>query len=119
MMYAHSRGLLSALDRRHPRVPARARCWCETEGITLYAGVLNVSEGGLCIRTYAPLSAGSRAKVRFALESGGEVAAEALVVWAREERTEGLVPGMGLRFLGINDSSATALRGYLKRAVPV
>ncbi len=115
----HSKEFLITLNRCHPRVPARARCWCEAGGITLYAGVLNISEGGLCIRTYAPLSAGLKARVRFALESGGEVSADALVVWSRRERTDGFVPGMGLRFLGIDDSSAAALRRFLQRAAPV
>jgi uncharacterized protein (TIGR02266 family) len=117
-MFAHSREFLIAMNRRHLRVPARARCWCETEDITIYARVLNVSEGGLCIRTYAPLSAGSRAKVRFPLESGGEVTADAQVVWAREERSEAFLPGMGLQFLGIDDSSVTALRQFVQRADP-
>jgi len=119
MMFAHSQESATGTHRRHPRVPvpARARCWCETDDITLYAKVQNISESGLCIRTCAPLPAGSSAKVRFALESGQEIFADVLVVWAHESdpgRESPPSPGMGLRFLNIDDPSATAIREFAR-----
>lgn len=100
--------------RRHRRVPIRARCWCEAEAITLYAQIVNVSEEGMFIRTFAPLKRGSSVSVRFVVGSGREIAAEALVVWARDSANAfGEPPGMGLKFVNIDDGSATSLRSYI------
>lgn len=103
--------------RRHPRVSLRARCWCETDDITLYARVSNVSEGGMFIRTYAPLERGSPARVRFQVDpTGAEVAAEAVVVWVREaSEPENVAPGMGVQFLSLDEPSREALRAYVQR----
>ena len=104
--------------RRYPRVAVRARCWCETDGITLYARVINVSEGGMFIRTYAPLEQGSPARLRFQVEpTGGEVAAEAVVAWVQEgSEPENVSPGMGMRFVSIDEHSREALRAYVGRS---
>ncbi len=103
--------------RRHPRVPLASRCWCETDGITLYARLVNVSEGGVFIRTFAPLRLGSPAKVRFVIDgSGREVTAEAEVVWVREAGSEPVpTPGMGLRFVGIGEEQRSLLREFVVR----
>ena len=104
--------------RKHPRVPLRSRCWCEAEGITLYAKLINASEGGCFVGTYAPLRTGSPARVRFTVEGVvGEVAAEAVVVWVREAAADPRVsPGMGLRFTVIDEKSVSALRELIARA---
>jgi uncharacterized protein (TIGR02266 family) len=108
----------NANRRRHRRVPLQSRCWCETEGITLYARAMNVSEGGVFIRTYAPLQQGSPAKVRFVAEAGGrEIAADAVVVWVREAQLEQREhPGMGLQFVSIDEPSVRTLREYIDRS---
>jgi uncharacterized protein (TIGR02266 family) len=103
-------------QRRHPRAPLRARCWCEADGITLYARIVNVGEGGLFIRTYAPLQRGAPARVRFQFEgAAGEVAAEAVVVWVREapESESQMVPGMGMQFVAIDEPSLKLIREYV------
>ncbi|HCF61453.1 MAG TPA: TIGR02266 family protein [Myxococcales bacterium] len=103
--------------RRYPRAALGSRCWCETDGITLYARAMNVSEGGLFIRTYAPLQRGSPARLRFPVDKGGEVAADAVVVWVREPaEPEHVVPGMGLQFTTIDEASLAAIRDFIARA---
>jgi uncharacterized protein (TIGR02266 family) len=104
--------------RIHERVHLRSRCWCEADEITLYARILNVSEGGAFIRTFAPLRRGASARLRFVLdEPGSEVAAEAEVVWVRESAEDSRdSPGMGLRFIGLDEPSARALREYIGRS---
>ena len=108
---------MAAERRKYPRVSLRSRCWCETEGITLYAKLVNASEGGVFIGTYAPLRMGSPAKVRFTLDGEGrEVAAEAVVVWVREAAADPRsTPGMGLRFTTIDEQSVLALRQFVTR----
>lgn len=107
-----------ANQRRHPRAPLQARCWCEADGITLYARMVNVGEGGLFIRTYAPLQLGSPARVRFQVDSTGrEVSAEAVVVWVRDsvEQETQMAPGMGMQFVAIDEPSLQAIREYVVR----
>ena len=107
-----------AVDRRrHPRVPLRSRCWCEADGITLYAKLANASEGGVFISTHAPLRMGSPAKVRFKLDDPKqEVAADAVVVWVREAAADPReTPGMGMRFTIIDDQSVNVLRDFIAR----
>ncbi|MGI5864184.1 MAG: TIGR02266 family protein [Myxococcales bacterium] len=103
--------------RRYPRAALRSRCWCETDDITLYARAMNVSEGGMFIRTYAPLQRGSPAKLRFQVDPGCEVAADAVVVWVREAaEPEHAVPGMGLQFTTIDEASLAAIRDFIARS---
>jgi uncharacterized protein (TIGR02266 family) len=63
-------------------------------GNTIAAALtLNISRGGLAVRTTSPLEAGTAMKVRFRLPTGkNDIEAEACVAWV-DRRT-----GMGLRF---------------------
>lgn len=102
--------------RKHPRIPLRSRCWCETDGITLYAKLINASEGGVFVGTYAPLRLGSSAKVRFKVDRAEkEVLAEAVVVWVREAGVDGVNPGMGMRFTVVDRESLDLLREFIAR----
>lgn len=94
-------------NRKHARVTSRLRCWCEGENITVYARIGNLSEGGLFLCTSTPLSEGSRALLRFGIES--QVEAPARVVWARLEG-QGGPPGMGLAFEGVDESRLETIR---------
>ncbi len=103
-------------ERRHPRLPARLRCWCEGEEVTLYAQMANISEGGLFVKTHVPLPLGSRVRIRLGgAEEDLEVSAE--VVWRRAagEDAPGEDPGMGLRFEPLDAGAAAALREHLGR----
>jgi uncharacterized protein (TIGR02266 family) len=69
------------------------------EFIERYA--VDVSRGGIFIRTREPLSVGSRLKLDFQLlDAGALIEGEGTVVWIRQPdaaRTE-VTPGMGVRF---------------------
>ena len=95
-------------NRKNARFPSRLRCWCESENITLYARIANLSEGGLFLQTNTPLDTGRRMLLRLSSGEVREVMAEATVVWSRPQRQEKGPPGMGLKFEGL-DSSALAL----------
>lgn len=79
-------------------------------GNTIAAAVtLNVSRGGLAIRTTSPLDAGTTMKVRFRLPGGTkDIDAEATVAWA-ERRL-----GMGLRFTTINPADQAAIDEFVR-----
>lgn len=101
--------------RQHPRVPVRQRCWCEGASITVYTQMGNISEGGLCLRTQAPLAPGERVRIRLGHDVAG-LELEAAVVW-RVPPGQGLdvEPGVGLRFDGNDASAAAALRRHVAR----
>jgi len=95
-------------NRKHERYPSRLRCWCESENITLYVRIANLSEGGLFLQTNTPMEAGRRTLLRLSGRDVREVMAEAVVVWNRPQRQEKGPPGMGLKFEEL-DSGALAL----------
>lgn len=98
-------------NRKHQRVAARLRCWCEGENVTFYARVGNLSEGGLFLRTSTPLETG--AVTRLKLHAGDEdVEATATVVWARNEGRES---GMGLRFELLDEPARRTLRALIEQ----
>jgi uncharacterized protein (TIGR02266 family) len=79
-------------------------------GNTIAAAVtLNISRGGLAIRTTSPLTPGTLVRVRFRLPgSPREVDAEAQVRWA-ERRV-----GMGLQFTRIEAADQTAIDEFVR-----
>lgn len=97
-------------NRKSTRRPSRLRCWCESEGITLYARVANLSEGGLFLQTSTPLDAGRRTQVRLGGGVVHEVRAEATVMWNRSRRQDNGPAGMGLRFEALDSGAQDRLR---------
>ena len=95
-------------NRKNARFASRLRCWCESEKITLYARIGNLSEGGLFLQTNTPLAQGQRTLLRLSSGEVSEVMAEATVIWNRPQREQKGPPGMGLKFEGL-DSGALAL----------
>jgi len=84
--------------RRSPRFPLRRRVWCEADHVTLYLQSLNISAGGLFLRTATPLPAGTRARVALRIDDT-EIVADVEIVWVAPPGAA--VPGMGLKLLEI------------------
>lgn len=99
--------------RRHPRVPYGQRGWFEAGSITLYAAVGNISEGGIYVKTHAPLQCGTRARVRLPV-GAREIEATAEVVW--ESSGNGSPAGMGLCFVEMEPTERDRLRAFLDGA---
>jgi uncharacterized protein (TIGR02266 family) len=69
---------------------------------------LNISRGGLAVRTTSPLDVGTILKVRFRLPGGKkEVDAEACVAWV-DRRT-----GMGLQFTAMEDDAQASIDEFV------
>ncbi len=69
---------------------------------------LNLSRGGLAVRTSGPLGRGAALKLRFALPgSRKELEAEAVVCWSNEKA------GMGVRFTGVKPSDQAAIDEFV------
>ena|SRR5947209_1873737 len=107
---------MGAERRRHPRVPFGQRGWFEAGAITLYAAVANISEGGLFVKTHAPLAMGTRAQVRIPVGNAGEIQADAEVVWVSSGAPG--PAGMGLCFLELPDHDRNRLKAFLDGSEP-
>ena len=99
-------------NRKHTRTVARLRCWCESDSVTFYARIGNISEGGLFLRTSTPLQRGVRTRVRLGDPTTPMLETDALVVWARADG-EGGPPGMGLCFEPLDESARSRLRDLI------
>ena len=79
-------------------------------GNTIAAALtLNLSRGGLAIRTTSPLEAGARVRVRFRLPGGQrDIDVESRVAWS-DRRV-----GMGIQFERV-DAGGSARRRYVRR----
>ena len=101
--------------RQSTRTPVAGRCWCEDGEVTLYSSLGNLSEGGIFVRTFAPLPRGRAARVRFDVNDGGrQVEAGATVRWRRDETSGSLPAGMGLEFTKIEVEGLDRIRRYLR-----
>ena len=82
-------------DRRngHARIPLRARVWCEDDEVTLYVPTVDVSDGGMCVRTGRTFEEGRQVRVGFSGPEGDAVAT-ARVAWSRPSRQ---TPATGLQ----------------------
>ncbi len=96
-------------NRKHTRTSSRLRCWCESDSVTFYARIGNISEGGLFLRTSTPLPRGVQTRVRLGDPAEPSLETEALVVWARATEGGG-PPGMGLRFETLDEGARGRLR---------
>jgi uncharacterized protein (TIGR02266 family) len=100
--------------RKHARFATRLRVWCEGDDVTLFGRVGNLGEGGLFVHTGTPFAQGARARVRLKdLGTGGEVQAQATVVWARRPGAS-FPAGMGLKFEPSDEHLAEEIRRLLR-----
>lgn len=95
-----------AEKREFPRFPITQRCWCESTNVTMYITMLNISRGGIFLKTAIPLPVGQRARVVWKTADDQEIEAEAEVVWCCQGTSLNrdvlaTAPGMGLRFIEV------------------
>ncbi len=83
---------------------------------------VDVSQGGIFIRTKEPLAVGTQMKFEFQLKDASPlIAGEGTVVWTRENDPSrpAIAPGMGVRFDRLADGSQQVLEKILaSRPVP-
>lgn len=115
------RDLLQGSDvnqRAAERVEVDIQVDCRDEGNFLFASIRNLSELGIFVETRAPAPPGTRLKIDFVLPiSGAKISASGVVVWtnAYREGQENLNPGMGIRFLDLNDTSRQKICDLIRR----
>ncbi len=109
-------GRLSGQPRSTFRVPVKMRVEIEEGTPEKFLTCINVSEGGLYLRSADPLPGGEVLHVTFTLPHDSEpikVAAE--VVRSLRLGTElNAEPGMGLRFLDISEDTLSRIRNFVQ-----
>lgn len=107
---------LSGQPRATPRIPVRMRVEIEEGTPEKELSGTNLSEGGMYLRTIAPLSEGTVIHVKFTLPHD----TEAIQLAAEVVRTLPLAvqletdPGMGLRFIDAPEDVLVRIRNYVQ-----
>ena len=102
--------------RQDPRTLIKIKIDYETDGAYLYDYSRDLCEGGIFIQTLKPLKIGERVVLKFILpevlervETTGEVA------WVNLPGTEGLIPGMGVRFVGLTPANISLIQDVINK----
>jgi uncharacterized protein (TIGR02266 family) len=107
---------LSGQRRNTPRVPARMRVEIKEGTPDKSLMCINISEGGVYLRTHEPLPEGTALRLKFTLPRD----VESLELEAEVVRTSPLgiqietEPGMGLRFRGIPEEVQKRIRNFVQ-----
>ncbi|MBI5494597.1 MAG: PilZ domain-containing protein [Deltaproteobacteria bacterium] len=108
------------------RTAARVRLTAEVDlhsESNFYGGfAFDVSTGGLFVTLFDQLPAvGTAVELSFSLPGGARVRCQAEVRWRREPdvSTDDLLPGVGLRFLGLTAGDAEAIGVFVAMREPI
>jgi len=107
---------LSGEPRQAPRAPARIRVEIEEQTPSRFQTSVNISEGGMYLRTHVPLPENTVLHLSFTLpRDAGEIKVMGEVVrhipLGAEFETE---PGIGLQFKGISEDARNRIRSFVK-----
>lgn len=107
--------------RQHARFPLELEVTFESEHNFFTGFAENISEGGLFIATHQLKDVGALFRVTFTLE-GSKQTIDVLceVRWVRpyHERLD-VPPGMGVRFVELDESTAKAMTAFIKARQPI
>src|SRR4029077_153393 len=103
---------------KDPRGPTNLRIKFRSASLDQFIAryAVDVSRGGIFIRTREPLAVGTRLKLEFQLQDAAPLlAGEGTVVWIREHdpARENVTPGMGVRFDKLTPESQPTLEKIL------
>jgi uncharacterized protein (TIGR02266 family) len=103
--------------REDPRYAVRIRVDCASRDAFVSNYVMNISKGGVFIRTESPLARGSPVDLTLDFPDLGQVLrTKGRVVWTYDvpKGTARLVTGMGIRFEDMTPESRAQLERYLE-----
>jgi uncharacterized protein (TIGR02266 family) len=97
-------------ERGCRRIPASVGCWLlEVDGASCF-DTFDLSEGGVCVQTDAPLPVGRVVHLGFYTPgSARPIRVEAEVVWGCSDDEPNT---MGLKFMNLDDQAREAIRAY-------
>lgn len=103
--------------RVHTRTPVQIDVEYRQAGTTAHGTCLNLSEGGMFIVTDRPAAAGTELALHFTLPGLSDpLSVRGQVAWVSGQETDPpAITGMGVCFLDLNPSEATAIRTLVDR----
>jgi type IV pilus assembly protein PilZ len=105
--------------RRAPRVLVDLEVDYASEDNYLFAYVTDISDTGIFVRTTTPEEPGTHLNLRFAAATGeAPIECEGEVIWVNPYRPgapDNLHPGMGIRFVGLDDELRQRLVELIRR----
>lgn len=109
---------------QNPRIPRKLICipiFFSVEGKNQFKVdySTDLSEGGVLIQTEEPLPVGTRVDIKFRLPGAIKlIETKGEVVWSHktiaDESGLNLVPGMGVKFLGLDEKSKKYIDAFIK-----
>jgi uncharacterized protein (TIGR02266 family) len=107
-------------DRRAaPRVLVDLEVDYASEDNYLFAYIMDISETGIFVRTTSPESPGTRLNLRFRPDDASpQIEIEGEVIWVNPYRPgapDNLHPGMGIRFVDLDDDVRDRLLELVRR----
>jgi type IV pilus assembly protein PilZ len=102
--------------RRAPRIPVDVKVDYRTVGSFITDYTVNISKGGLFIRTSLPLEIGARVRLRLTLPDGeAPFALDGVVRWIASPRDkEKGSPGMGIEFVDFDEDVKRRLEAMVR-----
>jgi len=107
--------------RKHPRYKVAIPVDCSTRDLFVSNHVCNIGTGGLFIRSDTPLPLNAEVSlVLYLPATKGSIRATGRVIWNYdiERGTCHIVPGSGIRFVGMSASDRATLESYLAGLTP-
>jgi uncharacterized protein (TIGR02266 family) len=107
--------------RRHPRYEVSIPVDCSTRQYFFSNHVCNISRGGLFIRSDTPLPLNAEVSLVLRLPGADRsIYASGRVVWNYDIQrgTSRIIPGSGIRFVGMTAADRAALESYLAGLEP-
>ena len=104
--------------RRAPRVLVDLEVDYASEENYLFAYITDISATGIFVRTTTPEPPGTHLNLRFAAPKIEQIECEGEVIWVNPYRPgtpDNLHPGMGIRFVGIDDELRDSLLELIRR----
>jgi uncharacterized protein (TIGR02266 family) len=118
-MTASMRNRPASERRASPRVLVDLEVDYRSEENFLFAYITDISTTGIFIRTHQPEPAGTELNLRFVPEGeDAPLELEGEVIWVNEFRPsapDNLNPGMGVRFLRLDDATKARLYELVRR----
>jgi type IV pilus assembly protein PilZ len=117
----HSLSVTRVQAREHLRYEVSIPVDCSTRHFFVSNHVCNISKGGLFIRSDTPLPLDAEVSLVLRLPGTDQcIRATGRVIWNfdMQKGTTHIVPGSGIRFVGMSPSDRAILESYLARLTP-
>lgn len=109
-----NRELTSGTRRKHVRVAMCSKVSVTCNGIASELYTVNISAGGMYIKTKGPFPVGSKVVISFPLEKGSPIHLKGVVANIKREIGK-QPPGMGIEFKEVSEDERKRLRDFVKK----